>query len=341
MFTRLPTLTLTAAAVVLSLHPPAHATEFGQTHIDLAFQDQLTGVPLPPGFYVRDDVQYVYSNEYDDRNGNPATVNTGVFGKLPLKFYQSSVADVITLAYKSPYTIPVINASVGTAAYVAYAGSRAEAQYTLFGTPTNSGQDRRGLDDFTIVPAFLQWAVPDTDTFFTLSPFEFTAPTGQYNHNDAVGNNIGLNYWSYRPALEFTYLNNNGQEADINYNMSFNSQNNATKYKSGDELSFTYVLEQHFSRPLAVGVEGYFYTQFTNDTQNGVVVNTVPSTSILQPFDPLNAGPGDRGQTFAIGPVVNYQPTAGLVFNLHYEHEVYAINRPRHEVVWARVGFKF
>ena len=169
----------------------------------------------------------------------------------------------------------------------------------------------------------------------------FTAPTGQYNRNDPIGNSIGQNYWSYRPALLVTYLNRYGQEISINYNMSFNSQNDATHYKSGNELSFTYLLQQHLSRSLAIGAEGYFYDQFTNDTQNGVVVNTVRSPNPLVPFDPLNEGPGDRGQAFAIGPAINYAPTAHTQLNFHYEHEVFAYDRRQGEVFWLRGTLQF
>ena len=329
------------AALLVASATTAHATENDQTHVDLAFIDQLAGVPLPPGFYVRDDFEYSFSNRLNDQNGNQTSVNAGVFGTHPLKFNQTINADVVTLAYVPGITLPFINASIGTAAYLPYAWARGEGQYTILGSTTGSGETRRGLGDFTIVPLFFQWAIPRSDMFVTLSPFEFTAPTGQYNHNDPIGNNIGLNYWSYRPAVEYTYLNNGGQEASINYNMSFNSENGATNYKSGDELSFTYLLEQHFSRAFAAGAEGYFYDQFTDDTQNGVVVNTVHSASPLQPFDPLNEGPGNRGQAFAIGPVVQYQPKAWLSLNVHYEHEVFSYDRAQSEIFWFRGVFSF
>ncbi|WP_428378070.1 SphA family protein [Lichenicoccus sp.] len=330
-----------AAAMLMSASGIAQATENDQTHVDLAFIDNLGGYPLPSGFYLRGDVNYIYSDQLNDRNGNPVTVNAGILGKYPLKYYQSTTAEVLTALYVPPFKIPVINATVGTGFYLPYASSRAEAQDTIFGQTSGSGETRRGFGDMTVVPIFLQAAIPHTDLYVTLSPLEFTAPTGQYNPNDAIGNSIGTNYWSYRPAVVVTYLNRWGQEATINYNMSFNSQNDATKYKSGDELSFTYLLQQHFSPTFAIGAEGYFYDQFTNDTQNGVVVNTVRSPDPLVPFDPLNEGPGNRGQVFAIGPAVNYAPTQRFVFNFHYEHEVFAYDRREGEVFWLRGVVKF
>ncbi|WP_171034185.1 SphA family protein [Lichenicoccus roseus] len=330
-----------AAALLMSYPAVSNATENGQTHVDLAFIDQICGYPLPSGFYLRNDVNYIYSNQLNDRNGNPTSLNAGLLGKYPLKYYQSTTADVVTGLYVAPFKVPVIDATIGTGFYLPYAWSRAEAQDTIFGQTSGSGETRRGFADMTIVPVFLQWAIPHTDLYVTLSPVEFTAPTGQYNRNDPIGNSIGQNYWSYRPALLVTYLNRYGQEISINYNMSFNSQNDATHYKSGNELSFTYLLQQHLSRSLAIGAEGYFYDQFTNDTQNGVVVNTVRSPNPLVPFDPLNEGPGDRGQAFAIGPAINYAPTAHTQLNFHYEHEVFAYDRRQGEVFWLRGTLQF
>ncbi len=329
------------AALLVAASGAAHATENAQTHIDLAFFDQLAGVPLPPGFYAREDVEYTFSNQLNDQNGNKTLVNAGLLGHHALKFNQTVVANVATLAYVPGITIPFINATVAIGAYFPYAWARAEGQYSILGETVGSGETRRGFGDATIVPLSFQWAIPRSNMFVTLSPFEFTAPTGQYNHNDPIGLNIGDNYWSYRPAFEYTYLNNSGQEADINYNMSFNSQNGATKYKSGDELSFTYVFQQHFSRAFAAGAEGYFYDQIMNDTQNGIVVNTVRSPNPFVPFDPLNQGAGNKGQAFAIGPVVVYQPKTWLALNVHYEHEVFTYDRAQSEIVWFRGTFTF
>lgn len=330
-----------AAMLLVAWAGAARATENDQTHIDLAFIDQLAGVPLPPGFYAREDVEYTFSNQLNDQNGNKTSLNAGLLGDHALKFNQTVVANVLTFVYVPGITIPVINASVGMGAYFPYAWARAEGQYSLLGQTIGSGETRRGFGDATIVPLFLQWAIPRSNMFVTLSPLDFTAPTGQYNHNDPIGDNIGDNYWSYRPALLGTYLNNTGQEVSINYNMSFNTQNDATKYKSGDELSFTYLLQQHFSRKFSAGVEGYFYDQFTNDTQNGVVVNTLRSPNPFVPFDPLNEGPGNRGQAFAIGPEVQYQVRKWLSLNVHYEHEVFSYDRAQSEVLWFRGAFVF
>ena len=336
---RFNTTSLMAAAGCVVTMGAAHATEGGQTHIDLAYIDVLSGITLPEGLYFRDDVNYNFSDRLNDQSGNRVKINAGLLGTSPLKFYSSNVADVFSLIYSS--NINVLGARMGAGIYGFYAGSRAEGQSTFFGHTTGSGEDRRGFGDTTVVPVFLQWAIPSQNLYVILSPVEFTAPTGQYNRNDPIGNNIGLNYWSYRPALELTYLNKTGQEVSLNTNFSLNSENTATSYRSGDEFSVTYVVQQHFSPALAAGIEGYFYDQVTDDTQNGVVVNTVRSTNPFVPFDPQNQGPGNRGEVFGIGPTATYNPLPQIATNFHWVHEVFSYNRKQGEAFWLRAAYHF
>ena len=88
---------------------------------------------------------------------------------------ESNVADVVSAIYVPGITIPYLGASIGTGAYGFYVWSRAEAQHTIFGFTSGSGETRRGLGDITFVPVFLQWAFPRANTYVILSPLEFTA----------------------------------------------------------------------------------------------------------------------------------------------------------------------
>lgn len=186
-----------------------------------------------------------------------------------------------------------------------------------------------------MVPIFLGFDIPNTDFHFVFSPLEFTAPNGRYDKNDPIGNNIGTNYWSYRPALEFTYLNKTGQEFSLNMSASINTQNQATHYRSGDEFYFTYAFQQYLSPRLAFGIGGYYYLQTGNDTVNGKVVNSTPGSDIL------SSGPGNRGETFAIGPIVSYNYSHDLVFQGHWDHEVFSYNRAQRDQVYVRAAIRF
>jgi hypothetical protein len=326
--------------LILVAAQTVRATENGQSHADLAYIDTLVGMPLQPGLYIRDDVNYNYSTRFNDQNGKKVSVSAGALGSHPIKFFSSNVANVGAVTFVPEVTIPIMNATFGTALYGFYAVSRAEAQFTILGQTRGSGETRRGLGDLTIVPVFLQWSFEEANLYVKVSPLEFTAPTGLYNPKDEVGNNIGLNYWSYRPALLITYLNW-GDELSINLGSAVNSTNRATDYKSGNECYFTYVAQRHLSRNFALGIEGYYYSQISDDTEKGMTVNTTPPSNRFQSQDPLNGGRGNHGEAFALGPVVSYNPASNVFLNAHWVHELFTYNRKQGDSIWVRAAVRF
>ena len=315
----------------------AGATEAGQSHADLGYIDTLAGLPLAPGLYTRDDLNFQVSGRNNNGSGNPVNLNLGPQGTVGVKFRNTVEADILSVAYIPDFKLPYLNATIGAAAYGFYANSNAELA-TVIGAPQASGKAENGFGDITFVPLFLGFDIPNTDFHFILSPLEFTAPTGKYSKNQPIGNSIGLNYWSYRPALEFTYLNKTGQEFDINMSTSINSQNPVTHYKSGDEFYFTYAFQQYLSPQLAFGIGGYYYKQVGNDKQNNQTVDTNTSAAT---FDTLGAGVGNKGETFAIGPIVSYNVSTNVVLQAHWDHELFSYDRPQRDQVYARAGFKF
>ena len=315
----------------------ASATENGQSHADLGYIDTLAGLPLAPGFYVRDDVNFQVSGRLNNGNGNQVNLNLGPRGQVGTQFRNTVEADILSVAYVPDYKIPYINATVGAAMYEFYANSNAGLT-SFIGVPQARGSSVAGFGDITVVPVFLGFDVPGTDFHFVFSPLEFTAPIGRYSPSQPIGNNPGLNYWSYRPALEMTYLNKTGQEFDINMSTSINSQNQKTHYKSGDEFYFTWAAQQYLSPQFAVGIGGYYYKQVGDDTRNGQVVATNTSAAT---FDTLGSGPGNKGETFAIGPIISYNFSHDIVFQAHWDHEVFAYNRAQRDQVYARAAIKF
>ena len=311
---------------------PAGATEFGSTHADLGFNDTLLGIAPPPGLYFRDDINIQTNNRLNDQNNRPVNLNAGPGARFGVKFRNTIEADVFELAYVPNIKVPYINGTIGSAVYGAFANSRAEVA-TGIGVPEAGANSKAGFNDPTFVPIFIAFEVPAANLHFILSPLEFNAPLGRYSKSDPIGNNVGLNYYSYRPSLEITYLNKTGQEVNVGLGASINSQNQATAYKSGDEFYINYSFQQYLSPKFAFGLGGYYYKQTGNDTIHGQTVDTA--------FDPLNAGPGNKGETFAIGPVVSYNPSNRLLFEAHWDHELFAYNRPLHDQFWVRGVFKF
>ena len=326
-----------AAVLIASAAWRAGATELDNSHADLGYIDTHAALSSEPGFYFRDDLNVTNSGRLNDQDGRQVNLNLGTLGRFGAKFRSTAVADVLAMAYVPDYRLPILDAAIGVAAYQFLVDSRAGVT-TAIGQPQERGTTKGGLGDLTIVPLFVAFQVPYTNLHILLSPFEFTAPTGRYDRNDPIGNNTGLNYWSYRPALTMTYVNQTGQELNINIGTSFNTQNQATHYKSGDEVYFTYAAQQYLTPQFAVGVTGYYYKQFTDDRQDGVVVNTNPN---VFPFDPLNGGPGNRGEAFAIGPVLTFEANERLSLQAHWDHDLFTYNRPQHDQVWLRGVFRF
>jgi hypothetical protein len=87
---------------------------------------------------------------------------------------------------------------------------------------------------------------------------------------------------------------------------------------------------------LAVGIGGFYYTQTTGDMIDGVEVNSSPASTI-----PVGTGKGNFGQTFAVGPLVNYNLTERTLLEFNYDHEVYADNRPQADILYGRLIFRF
>ena len=333
---------MAVAAVVVAAGcwpPKAGGTEFGNSHVDLGYIDTEAGLPLQPGTYLRDDLNFQTSSRFNDRNGNKVRVNVGGGQSLPLKFRSNVEASILSFAYVPDFKIPYLNATVGFSMYSFVANVRAEAAVNVFGRTLNPAVEKAGVGDLTVVPLFFGFDFPTLDLHAVVAPFDFTAPIGRYSKSDPIGNNTGLNFWSYRPALALTYLNKTGQEFTLNMGYSINSQNNATKYKSGDEFYFTYVAQQFISPKLGLNVGGYYSIQTTNDKVNGRVVFSPDNPS--GPPDTLNAGVGNRGEVFAIGPGISYNPYPNLFLNAHWDHELFSYNKQQRELVYVRAAFRF
>ena len=323
-------------AVVVSLSPWVHATEFSNTHVDLGYNDTLVGMAPPPGLYVRDDVNIITSGRLNNQAGHQTSLNLSALGVgvVPLRFRNTVEADTLSVAYVPDWKLPLLNATIGIAAYETVGNSRAGLTSAI-GLPEARATTTAGLGDITVVPVFFAVTLFTEDLHAIFAPFDFTAPTGRYIKNSPIGNMFGLNYFSYRPALELTYLNKTGEELSLNLNASFNAQNQATGYKSGDEFSFTYAFEQFLTTKLAVGIGGYYYQQVGDDRVHGQVVNANPLEDLI------DTGPGNRGETFALGPILSYMVTPSARLQAHWDHELQSYNRPQRDQVYARATLRF
>jgi hypothetical protein len=86
-------------------------------------------------------------------------------------------------------------------------------------------------------------------------------------------------------------------------------------------LALDYLLGKHFWNA-AVGINGHYLLQTTDDTQDGVIVADKKSSF------------------FSVGPAIQYA-YGNIAFTLKYQIDVTAKNRPQGQSVWLNFNFAF
>jgi hypothetical protein len=145
-------------------------------------------------------------------------------------------------------------------------------------------------------------------------------PGGSYTRGAPL--NVGQHNYAVAPVTAFTYLPSKGKtEISSKIQYIINSEDVVTRYHSGNEFMCEYVAMREVSRRVALGVNGYFYQQTTDDRQDGTVF----------------AG-GFRGRDFAIGPEFRFKLGPHSGFALKYQRDTLVQNRPRGNALWFQFG---
>lgn len=140
-----------------------------------------------------------------------------------------------------------------------------------------------------------------------------------YHKNDLV--NIGQHNWATVPVGAITYLPGNGRtEVSSRFQYIVNYTDPATNYHSGAEFTWEYAAMRNITKKLAVGANGYYYQQATDDFQSGIRV----------------AG-GHRGRDFAIGPQLRYH-VGRCALIAKYSRDTLVENRPVGNSFWFQFG---
>lgn len=179
----------------------------------------------------------------------------------------------------------------------------------------NGGRQRQGgIGDFIFDPIALGWHFGN---WHVITGVDLYLPTGNYDKNDLA--NVGRNYLTIEPLVDFTYLNPAGYEFSMKTMFDYNFENHATDYRSGNELHADFVAARHVG-PWAFGVGGYAYKQLTGDSGDGAVL-------------------GDfKGRAFALGPQVAYTAKNGINVAVRVQHEFDVQNRPEGDKLWLNIA---
>lgn len=269
----------------------AEATEGGGGMYPNGAEGFMTGALPPPGLYIVEYLNHYSADRLMDGNGD----------RIPIDFKVDASAAVTRILYQTDKSL--LGGKLG--GYVLLPLVHLSAD-TTFGGGTKSG-----FGDMTVAP-FVSWHL--SKNLHMASSLDINIPTGAYDKDEIA--NIGRNYWTIEPVLAVSYLADNGLEASGKFMYDFNTKNDDTNYKSGQEFHFDYALGYH-KGPWTFGATGYYYKQVTDDEVNGTEVDY-------------------KGQVFAIGPSVKFD-SKGTIVEFRYQREMLAENKPEGDKFWVKL----
>jgi len=175
--------------------------------------------------------------------------------------------------------------------------------------------DKTGFSNPVFEPVAIAYQRGDLHWWYGV---DFFTPGFSYNKNDLL--NIGQHNYATSPTGAFTYMPKHKTEISSKFQYIVNTENNQLHYRSGNEFVWEYAGMQNITKKIAVGINGYYYQQTTNDMQNGMIV-----------------GDGNRGRDFAIGPEVRaHVGKLGLIAK--YTRDTLVQNRPVGNSFWFQLG---
>ena len=281
------------AACVLVGTSAANASEYGFSTYGLGSNAFGAGVTPPPGTYVSTAFGF-----YSGTIGG--TVN---FGGTILN--AGAKVQFLSAAENGLYVpdMDVFGGHLGLSVTVPVGQIELRANVGPVAASTDGG----GLGDITS-KLQLGWTEGAfSQTFYV----QAVAPTGRY----AVGfsPNIGLNRPGIDTGWAFTYVDTRSKlQFNGTAGVTFNFENTATDYQSGDEFHFEWATGYQLSPALVVGVAGYDYRQLTGDSGTGAKLGSF------------------MGSVDAIGPALSYTTLIGktpLIVSLRDYQEFNAENR--------------
>ena len=294
---------LAVLSILCMTQMDASATEFGGGAYPNGAECFMAGAIPPPGTYFLNYFVYYTADKFKIKDGDD-------FKDFDLK----ATADVLRLVHVTKHQVfggfwgvqvfvPIVNVDV-TMQPVSVAPKMSDNKF--------------GLGDIIIDPFLLSW---HSKNWHFATGLDIYIPTGAYDEKDLA--NPGRNYWTFEPVFGFTYISDSGFEVSSKFMYDFNTENDDTKYRSGQEFHFDYLVGYKFN-PWGIGLSGYYYKQITDDKKSG---------ETAQPD-------GFKGQVFAIGPSIKYD-YKNMTFNIKYQREMSVENKPEGDKFWFKFVYAF
>ena len=274
---------------------PAAATELGGGAYPNGAEDFMAGAAPPPGTYFINYFDYYSAHGF---RGND--------GKNLFPFRADVYANTFRLIHITDKKI--LGGFWGVHMFIPL------VKMDVHRSPFGHGSEE-GLGDIIVDPFILTW---HGKNWHALTGVDIYCPTGEYDRNRPA--KIGRNYWTFEPVVAGTYITDSGVELSAKFMYDFNTRNNDTDYRSGQEFHVDYTVAQKLG-PFSLGVGGYYYQQTTSDHATG-------------------GGELGKGMTIALGPELKYD-YKNMGFSVKYDFEVESYNRPQGNNLWAKFIYAF
>ncbi|RUM46096.1 MAG: hypothetical protein DSY80_02595, partial [Desulfocapsa sp.] len=251
----------------------------------------MAGAVPPPGSYFLDYAYYYSADNMKDDNGDDiaafddVTVLANVFRFLWVSDKQILGGNLAMHSF-----LPILDVDLKFNAPV--------------GPESKTGYSDTNVPYVIVNPFILAWHLQEGKLHIVATPADIYIPTGQDDGNMAT---VGHNFWTFEPVVGITYLAG-GWEFSGKFMYDFNTTQDdfATVYgvevdrDPGQEFHFDYSASYAINPTLRIGLNGYFYTQVTDDEYKLNDAVPAPVQALLKQDE------GNHGQVFAMGPGIWY-----------------------------------
>ncbi len=303
------------AIVALSWAQEAGATEaVAGRYIPGAFAGPGAGIvpPMPGAYWAISNVYY-----HGEASGEVPFGNNSIAVGLTGDIWATVLAGV----YVPKLDLPG-NWTYAVQAAVPLGWTGAEATVGPLGTR----EDVAGLGDIAFAPVVLGWHNDAMNTWVSTS-LTVTAPTGEWEEGEIAF--IGLNYWTFTPAIGFTRLiPEHGLDLSAKLGVDINTRNPTTDYYSGAMAHLDLAVTKSVTENFSIGAMAGFLYQIEDDDSAFA-----------------DARDGFKGRSIAVGPFVKYKAKFGekteVDFGLKWSHEVEVENRMKGDAIFFDITGKF
>jgi hypothetical protein len=258
---------------------PSYASEGGSSYyFPGAFASFGVAVPPDSGF------QFVNQTLYYHGNVDKTVLN----GHVGLSLKATAIYNYFGGSYVPDATVLGGRLQVFAAVPVGYVYTKAGISLDVpsYISISHEESDHAFNIGDSLLSGALAWKTGDFS--FKVTEMVFV-PTGAYSTDDLA--NLGRNYWGFDTSCAATWLSSKtGTEISVMPGILFNTENDATDYKTGNEFHMDFMLNQFLAKNFALGAQGYYYKQVTGDSESGAKL-------------------GDfKGESCGFGPALLWQP---------------------------------